>query len=68
MSENIEKSENEMSVESTLDIVGNFLLLPDSFFIFKAFDVESGIASKKILDTAFNQIVLWAMELAQQFD
>ena len=57
MSENIEKSENEMSVESTLDIVGNFLLLPDSFFIFKAFDVESGIASKKILDTAFNQIV-----------
>ncbi len=57
MSENIEKPENEMSVESTLDIVGNFLFIPDSFFIFKAFDVESGTASKKILDTAFNQIV-----------
>lgn len=57
MSENIEKSENEMSVESTLDIVGNFLFIPDTFFIFKIFDVESGSASKKILDTAFNQIV-----------
>ena len=57
MSENIEKSENEMSIESTLDIVGNILFLPDSFFIFKAFEVQSGTASKKILDTAFNQIV-----------
>lgn len=57
MSENIEKPENEMSVESILDIVGNFLFIPDSFFIFKKFDVESGTASKKILDTAFNQIV-----------
>ena len=57
MNENIEKPENEMSVESTQDIVGNFLCIPDSFFIFKKFDVESGTTSKKILDTAFNQIV-----------
>ena len=57
MSENIEKPENEMSVESTLDIVGNFLFIPDSFFIFKIFGLESGSTSKKILDAAFNQIV-----------
>lgn len=57
MSENIEKTENEMSVESTLDVIGNFLFIPDTFFIFKIFEVEAGIASKKILNTAFNQIV-----------
>ena len=53
MNENIEKPENEMSVESTQDIVGNFLCIPDSFFIFKKFDVESGTTSKKILDRLF---------------
>lgn len=55
--EEIEKTKKSISDEIALDIVGDFLLIPDTFFIFKLFEVEMGIANKKILNVAFQQII-----------
>ncbi len=57
MREEVEQAKESISSERTLDIVGDFLFIPDTFFIFKLFNVEIGTANKKILNIAFHQIV-----------